>query len=74
MNEIWMYKIHHIVTVMLHCFTAIHKSFPAASWDRKVSIECAPQNPGGNSRSSGHFLPTEFRHTTLLAYSFLHTK
>lgn len=72
MNKIWMYKIHHVVTAMSCCIASppFKKSFPAASWDSKVSIECTSQNPGGSSRSPRHFSPTVFRHTALLAYSF----
>ncbi len=48
MNEIQTYYILHVVTVTwpthVSChFTAIHKSFPMASCDSKVSIICALQ-------------------------------
>jgi len=41
-------------------FTSIHKSSPMASWDSKMSIECALQNLTGSSRSFGDFSPIFF--------------
>ncbi len=59
-------------------FAAIHNSSPVASWDSKVSTECALQNLGISSRSSGNFSPTgieyyEIWYAALFTYCFSHT-
>ena len=50
MNLESMNEIHVTYGVQLRRFTSIHKSCPVASWDSKVSMECALQNLDRSSR------------------------